>query len=421
MKKIQAPGCGIQPIQQHDLHSTLAIARNPVVPGSMSGSNGYQFQADNVCHKDKRVLISSIQIAECSMPLPRILRLGPIEIRTRDYVVIRIETEEGIFGEAIGYPRGTPLFETLSSMGRRILGEDSQMRRQVMFRLEHSNIPARAALTRSLSLIDVALWDIASKRGGQPLYRFLGGLRAAAEVTVVAGYYMDQRTIPEVVDEVALLRDAGCKRVKIMLRGDDPVFDRKYVSAVSGAMPGRIAADAHWSWTTITEARRICRDLDTLGLTFLEDPFSASDVRLTHELRNSLITPVAAGEDVFGAGVIADLVSGIDILRVDATTIGGITGAIEAINLAAAAGKTVLPHVFAPLHIHLACAFPNVEGVEWIPEESGADPMSRLLWHMPALKEGSMRPSEEPGIGISVNWGAVEEVARRHVVLTPDS
>ena len=68
--------------------------------------------------------ISKIQIAECSIPLPYVLRLGPIEIRTRDYVVLQVEGEDGVFGEAIGYPRGTPLFETLSGMARRILGAD---------------------------------------------------------------------------------------------------------------------------------------------------------------------------------------------------------------------------------------------------------------------------------------------------------
>ena len=121
--------------------------------------------------------ISKVQIAECGVSLPYVLRLGPVEIRTRDYVLLRIESDEGVFGEAIGYPRGTPLFETLSSMARRILGKDARMRRQVMFSLEYSNVPARAALTRGLSLIDVALWDIACKRAAQPLFQFLGGLR----------------------------------------------------------------------------------------------------------------------------------------------------------------------------------------------------------------------------------------------------
>jgi L-alanine-DL-glutamate epimerase-like enolase superfamily enzyme len=152
-----------------------------------------------------------------------------------------------------------------------------------------------------------------------------------------------------------------------------------------------------------------------------EDPFAASDLRLTHELRRDLVTPIAAGEDTFGARVVSDLVSGIDILRVDATTVGGITGAIEAINLAAGAGRTVFPHVFAPLHVHLACAFPNVEGVEWIAEESGADPLQQLLLKMPVLRDGEMRPSEEPGVGISINWGGVERLSRRQAIITPAS
>jgi L-alanine-DL-glutamate epimerase-like enolase superfamily enzyme len=114
--------------------------------------------------------ISKVQIAECGIPLPYVLRLGPVEIRTRDYVVLRVETDAGVFGEAIGYPRGTPLFETLSGMARRILGTDVRMRRQVMFNLEYSNVPARAALTRGLSLMDIALWDIASKRAAQPVF-----------------------------------------------------------------------------------------------------------------------------------------------------------------------------------------------------------------------------------------------------------
>ncbi len=53
--------------------------------------------------------IIEVKIAECCIALPRVLRLGAVEIRTRDYVVICIETADGVCGEAIGYPRGTPL------------------------------------------------------------------------------------------------------------------------------------------------------------------------------------------------------------------------------------------------------------------------------------------------------------------------
>jgi L-alanine-DL-glutamate epimerase-like enolase superfamily enzyme len=364
--------------------------------------------------------IVRVSVAECSVPLPYVLRLGSTEITTRDYVAIRVETKSGLFGEAIGYPRGTPLFETASLMGKFLLGKDASMRRQVMFALEQRNIPGRAALTRGLSLFDIALWDITCKVAGLPLYRLLGGLRSEADVTAVAGYYMDRRPIPEIVDEVNRLLDAGHHRVKIMLKGDDPAFDLEYATAVSKRDPSRIAADAHWSWNTLTDAKRVCRTLDHIGLNFIEDPFAANDCQLTHELQRDLTTPIAAGEDVFGSRAFSELVSGIGVLRVDATTCGGITGAIEAINIAAAAGRNVFPHVFAPLHVHLACAFPNIEATEFISTSSGADPIEALLQSPPAIHNGKISPDEEPGVGIRVDWPKVERTARHVAVLTPD-
>jgi L-alanine-DL-glutamate epimerase-like enolase superfamily enzyme len=119
-----------------------------------------------------------------------------------------------------------------------------------------------------------------------------------------------------------------------------------------------------------------------------------------------MVTPIAAGEDVYGAQTVSDLVTGIDILRVDATTMGGITGAIEAIALAAGRGRTVLPHVFWPLHVHLASAFPAVEGVEVIPATFGADPLDRLLAHMPVTKDGKMIPNGQR------EWGSTSDGMR---------
>lgn len=363
--------------------------------------------------------ISKVRLAHYSVPLPEVLRLGTTVITTRDYVALRIQTDSGLFGEAIGYPRGTPLFDTAQLMAAQILGKDASMRRQLMLELENRNIPGRAFLTRSLSLFDIALWDIACKQAGQPLYRYLGACRPQAEVTAVAGYYMDRRPIADIADEVAALLDQGYHRAKVMLKGDDPAFDREYVAAVTRAGAGKVAADAHWSWTSIPEAMRLCREIDGMGLDFLEDPFAANDVRLTRELQRQLKTPLAAGEDVFGPRVFRDLAPGIAILRVDATTCGGITGAIEAINIASAAGRTVFPHVFAPLHIHLACAFPNVEAAEYIPAKSGADPLDAILLDPPALLHGKMKPDEEPGVGIRVNWNSAQQFAGRAAEIVP--
>ncbi|MGE0406096.1 MAG: mandelate racemase/muconate lactonizing enzyme family protein [Candidatus Korobacteraceae bacterium] len=364
--------------------------------------------------------ITRIQIAECRIPLPKVLTLGTTQIRTRDYVALRVETDAGLSGEALGYTRGTPLYAALEMVAPRLLGRDPVMRGDLIASLENSNVPGRAAFTRSNSLLDIACWDITAKQAKMPLFRLLGGLRTEATATAVAGYYMDLRTIDDIVDEVAKLFDCGYSRVKFMLNGNDAEFDRRYVAAVMRKPPGPVAADAHWSWASLTEAKRFCRDMDAYGLDFLEDPFPASDWQLTHELQRSMATPIAAGEDVLGTRALRDLAAGVGILRVDATTCGGVTGAVEAIHHAQGAGKSVFPHVWAPLHLHLACAFPSIDGVEVVPENTGADPLEQLLHVIPRLQQGRMKASEEPGAGVVLNWESIEKLAQRTAVVSAE-
>src|SRR4030095_2014934 len=104
--------------------------------------------------------IDSVSIAECAVPLPRPVRLGRSEIRTRTFLALRIGAQDGAAGEAIGYVRGTPLFAALEMLAPRLLGADPLMRGQILNEIEWSNVPGRAAFTRATSLLDIALWDL---------------------------------------------------------------------------------------------------------------------------------------------------------------------------------------------------------------------------------------------------------------------
>ena len=361
--------------------------------------------------------ISRIEAALVRVPLPLELRLGPVRIATRDYVALRVHTDAGLCGHALGYPRGTPLLETVARVASTLPGRDPLMRREALLAFEQAHVTSLAAYSRALSLVDIALWDIACKAAGLPLYQMLGGLRGCVPVTAVAGYYMDRRPLPEIADEVAQRIDEGFARVKVMLKGDDPEFDLRYVQAVTSRAPGRVAADAHWSWATSTDALRVCRQLDDAGLAFLEDPFPPHAIELTMALVARLHTPLAAGEDVPDARSMLQLASRVAVLRVDATTCGGITGALGAVHAAGLAGCNVLPHVFAPLHVHLACAFGHVEAVEWIPQASGADPLEALLLRPPRPVDGQLIPDPCPGVGLELNWTRVIERSERMEVI----
>lgn len=368
----------------------------------------------------EQATVARVRLAECRIPLPRPIRLGPVEITTRDFVVMAVETADGRLGEALGYPRGTPLFDAAALVARRVIGTRASHRRATLGSYLAGAVNGRPAMVRAVSLYDIALGDLAARAAGLPLHHMLGALRDTVPLMAVAGYYLDQRTIDDVADEARALVDAGYDRVKIMLRGDDPDFDRRYVEAVSAAAPGRLAADAHWSWNTVAEAMRTIRAIDDAGLLFLEDPFGAYRNHLLADLQAQMRTPLAAGEDMPDADALAGLADAIPVLRVDATTCGGFTAALAVCEAAGLRGATVLPHVFAPVHGCLAGVSAAVEMCEVIPEQTGADPLGRLLRRLPRIEDGVLHIDQAPGAGVEIDWDAVERHATRTLAIAAE-
>ncbi|MBU2867795.1 mandelate racemase/muconate lactonizing enzyme family protein [Pacificibacter marinus] len=355
--------------------------------------------------------ITDIKIAECKLPLPRPIRLGPVEILTRDFVAVRVETDAGIWGDALGYPRGTALAESLVRMGNAVIGLDTSNRRAIVDDFMQNFINGRPTYTKAASLLDIALWDIASKEIKQPVFRMLGAARTKVPVMVVAGYYLDQRSIEDVGQEVQELVDEGYERVKVMILGNDLDFDLRFVDAMQKIAGSRLCVDAHWAWNSIDEAYYTCRRLDDLGLRFIEDPFGPYRARQTHELQSSLRTPTACGEDAADAVALFELAQKSRILRLDATTCGGITSAIAVTEATGLIGHTVLPHVFLPVHAQLAGAYKAIEAVEVIPPECGACPMFDLLERPASIEGGILTIDEEPGAGLALDWAQVEKFA----------
>jgi L-alanine-DL-glutamate epimerase-like enolase superfamily enzyme len=363
------------------------------------------------CEKDWRVKTVRLQAAECRLPLPRPIRLGPVEIRTRDFVALRLTTECGLQGDAIGYPRGTPLLQTVEHIGRRFLGISPTQRKSAIEQFLASMVNGRPAFIRAVSLFDIALTDLAAKAVGLPLFRMLGGDRHRVPVMAVGGYYLGDRNAEDVRNEVHRRLDEGFARVKIMLDGHSADKDAHLVSTVSKIARGKLGVDVHWSWNSLSEAFETCRRIDDEGLCFIEDPFGAHRMRLMGPLQAKLRTPLACGEDMPDADALYAMANIVSVLRVDATTCGGFGAAAAVIQAAGFRGCEVLPHVHLPVHAQLAGAYSEISHVEIIPEETLADPVHHLLRRHPAIIEGILHVDEEPGAGTALNWDAVTQYA----------
>lgn len=357
--------------------------------------------------------ITRILVAECKIPLPKPIKLGPVLVTTRDFVAIRAICKDGTYGDALGYPRGSALFDEVVAVAPYFSKADVRERRSVSETAAGRQVNTLATVGRALSLFEVAMADIFAKAMQQPWYVLNGGLRKEIPVMAVAGYYLETRGIDDVASEVSQLFDQGYKRAKIMLDGNDPDFDFRYASTVSAVAPHRIAADAHWSWKTQAEALRTAQRLDDLGLVFLEDPFGAHRNDQLLRLTRTLKTPLAAGEDMTSVNALLGLLPSIGYLRVDGTTAGGLTAALAASEAAGALGIAVLPHVFPSLHAQVAGASPAIEMIEYIPQSTGADPVGLLLEREPKIIDGQWQIDQEPGAGLALNWQGIEEYSVR--------
>lgn len=348
-------------------------------------------------------IIDHIDLMSIRVPLRQPVQLGAITIAQRDYVVLRLVLSDGAEGFALGYDRGLPLFDVVAKAAQTYLGAPANDRNRLR-KLALGPTPApRATMTRGMSLCDIALWDAWCQSQHLPLWAVLGGVRDRIPVMPVIGYGMNPA---KAASETAALTSRGFKTIKCMIDGRDLAADRAVMEALAGALPAgaRFGIDAHWSWSSMDEALPYCRLAEKLGAVFVEDPFAPSQVHAIAALSARLDVPLAVGEDVLDIFGFRDLAQAGGILRVDASVSGGVTGTIEAIAIAKAFDRAVIPHVFPALHAQFGFAYDSVRCVEMIMPEVGADPIDQFFLAPPQIEAGDVLAPTTPGAGLALDW-----------------
>ncbi|WP_353055441.1 o-succinylbenzoate synthase [Leucobacter sp. CX328] len=183
-----------------------------------------------------------------------------------------------------------------------------------------------------------AAWDLFAQRGGVSLSQALGGTRTE----VVAGVSLGiEPSIDALLTQVAQHTSAGYGRVKLKIA---PGWDVEAVRAVRGAFPALdVHVDANGAYPRSVESTRIFRELDTQGLTMIEQPFGVRDFVSHAELQAMIETPICLDESVV---TIEDLETMLRldagrILNIKVSRMGGLSQAKRAHDVAADAGVPV--------------------------------------------------------------------------------
>ncbi|MBO0849176.1 MAG: mandelate racemase/muconate lactonizing enzyme family protein, partial [Pseudonocardia sp.] len=159
----------------------------------------------------------------------------------------------------------------------------------------------------AVGVVDMALFDLAAKLEGQPLYRWLARRYDLGEpdedvfVYAAGGYYAPGKGTRELRDEMRRFLDLGYRVVKMKIGGADLAEDVERIEAVLDVLDGdgsRLAVDANGRFDLDT-ALAYGRALEPYGLFWYEEPGDPLDFALHATLAERYSGPLATGENLF--------------------------------------------------------------------------------------------------------------------------
>jgi L-alanine-DL-glutamate epimerase-like enolase superfamily enzyme len=251
-----------------------------------------------------------------------------------------------------------------------------------------------------LAGVDQALWDMAARRAGMPLWQYLAEPGGQARVRL----YASGLGPGDVAATAMRKRDEGYRAFKFKV-GFDPLRDLanfREIREVLGA-DAVIMIDANQAWSSGEAVARI-RDLAPFSPLWVEEPIPADEpASAWHEVARDGGVALAAGENLRGLGPFADaLASGhLAFVQPDVAKWGGISGCLKVAKLARRVGVTFCPHwlgggigLAASLHLRAALGPDGYAEVDSNPNPL-RDQLCPLVPH-----EGWVRLPEMPGHGV---------------------
>ena len=349
--------------------------------------------------------------------------------KLRSLCLVRVETDDGLvgWGEAIS---GAPVvslavaFVVERRLAPIVLGRDPRDVTGAWAAMRDATYwdGNGGIVSFGISAIDMALWDIAGKAAGQPLWALLGG-RRRERVPVCASTIFATDDLDRVGREFAGFVADGYRFVKggwghdlSIAFGLDETRDLAVAKAVRGAVgpDNEIIVDvvAQAGWDS-SHAIRMARRLDeACRLYWLEDPLIEQDLEGYRRLRSAVDVRICTGEKGWHAAHYRGLIEsgGLDVVMVDPGKAEGVTGAWGIISMAAASGLAWNAHSWSSAlntaaSLHMAVAAPNTLIFELKPLPS---PMQHELVRTPIEQlDGWVSPPDAPGLGVEVDEAVV--------------
>ena len=356
--------------------------------------------------------------------LPKAQRTSQGDFPSVEILVVEVETADGLVGIGEGLARrGAKAYAGFVDevLAPRLVGQDASHRR-ALWRQMRNALSGRPGgqLVEAIAAVDIALWDIAGKRAGEPIHRLLGGMgRTHVPAYASSINWLDDATVEQ---EVAKALASGFREIKVKI--GQPVqaaIERaEFVRRLAGDAV-KLYVDANWAYD-VDDALRVGRALADLGYDFFEEPIVPQDRAGYRRLAQHLPIRLAAGESDYVAGEALVLLEdrSVGLIQPDVTRSGGITETWRIAELAASFHTAYAPHVgwsgaiCVAASLHLAAAAESLRTFECMVYDNPLrdDLCAPLVGGHTQIVDGGVAVPQGPGLGVVLD----RNVLAAHVI-----
>ena len=343
----------------------------------------------------------------------------------RNWLYVKVETDQGISGVGEAYSVGPDeaTVKVIEDFKLWLIGQDPR-HVQFLFDLMYNTtrFPGGSVVNAAISGIEHALWDVAGKAAGLPVWALLGG-RVRNKVRV---YQSIRGRSPQEAAESAkeLIERYGYTAIK--MQPHPPNANEAAYNAVTRSAGERVGAvrkavgpdvdigvDVHAKFFEVQRAIRVAREIEPYHPMWLEEPIRPENYDAMKKLSDHVNIPLASGECNYMKYEFQQLIGtqAVDIVQPDICVCGGILEMKKIAAMAEAQYMVVAPHnPMSPLatavNVHFAASTPNFLILEYRAPDSGA--------HKDVLKEplmvenGYVDIPNKPGWGVELNEEAFQ-------------
>jgi len=352
--------------------------------------------------------------------------------RRGNWVFVFVHTDEGItgLGEASHSGNDVLMVQRLKQAEEFLIGRDPFEIERVVSALAQQGALRSRFSAGGAGAIEMALWDVAGKAAGLPVYRMLGGAvhrqvrlyaninRGLVEGTPDEFARMAEKAATAGFDAVKCDPFDGLHLARLGREAEERAFDpaMSVLKAIRRAIGEKVdlLVDAHARFSPVL-AREVARRLEEFGLFWLEDPVELEQMEALLELRRVTRTPLAGAEGLVNRFEYRRILERgcLDVILPDVKYCAGILDLKKIAALAETFGVLVAPHgpsgpVALAASVQAMLGTPNFLIQEYAFGE--IDWRADLACGTEIVEGGRVPMPERPGLGVELD----EKLLDRH-------